>query len=211
MSLVLRGTACRSSGSFRACNPHAPGPLALVVGKPRGPVEAKGADPQGARPRRDAGRAWPRLPWPSSPSPSSAPGSPGAPCPIPAQLAIRVPTSTALMEQRRAEAARSGKAYRLDYCGLARPHLAPPRRAPSWPPRTPPSSATPASTGRRSARRRAELDGGRIGRGASTITQQLAKNLWLGTERTYPRKVSEALLAAKLERALSKRRISPST
>ena len=48
---------------------------------------------------------------------------------------------------------------------------------------------------------------GRTVRGASTITQQLAKNLWLGTERSYLRKAREALLAVKLERSLSKRRI----
>jgi len=44
-------------------------------------------------------------------------------------------------------------------------------------------------------------------RGASTLTQQLAKNLWLGTERTTWRKVKEAVLALKLERAIPKRRI----
>jgi monofunctional biosynthetic peptidoglycan transglycosylase len=47
----------------------------------------------------------------------------------------------------------------------------------------------------------------RFARGASTLTQQLAKNLWLGTERSLWRKVKEAILAAKLERSLSKRRI----
>jgi monofunctional biosynthetic peptidoglycan transglycosylase len=44
-------------------------------------------------------------------------------------------------------------------------------------------------------------------RGASTITQQLARNLWLSNDRTPTRKVREAALACKLERALSKRRI----
>jgi monofunctional biosynthetic peptidoglycan transglycosylase len=44
-------------------------------------------------------------------------------------------------------------------------------------------------------------------RGASTLTQQLAKNLWLGTEKSLWRKAKEAMLAAKLERSLSKRRI----
>jgi monofunctional biosynthetic peptidoglycan transglycosylase len=51
------------------------------------------------------------------------------------------------------------------------------------------------------------LEKGRYAAGASTITQQLAKNLWLGTEKTLTRKAREAVLAAKLERALSKRRI----
>jgi monofunctional glycosyltransferase len=52
-----------------------------------------------------------------------------------------------------------------------------------------------------------DLEKGRFARGASTITQQLAKNLWLGTEKSLARKAKEAVLAAKLERALSKRRI----
>jgi monofunctional biosynthetic peptidoglycan transglycosylase len=47
----------------------------------------------------------------------------------------------------------------------------------------------------------------RFARGASTITQQLAKNLWLGTKKSLWRKAEEAVLATKLERALSKRRI----
>jgi len=47
----------------------------------------------------------------------------------------------------------------------------------------------------------------RIVRGGSTITQQLAKNLWLGTSRTPWRKFEEMILAVRLERDLSKRRI----
>ena len=41
-------------------------------------------------------------------------------------------------------------------------------------------------------------------RGASTITQQVAKNLFLGPEKTLRRKVREAILAGRLERALPK-------
>ena len=44
-------------------------------------------------------------------------------------------------------------------------------------------------------------------RGASTITQQLAKNLWLSPSRDPFRKLREAMLTARLERALTKRRI----
>ena len=43
------------------------------------------------------------------------------------------------------------------------------------------------------------VDDGKLGRGASTITQQLAKNLWLGEERTLWRKLREAILAGRLE------------
>lgn len=50
------------------------------------------------------------------------------------------------------------------------------------------------------------LEGKRL-RGASTITQQLAKNLWLSPSRNPLRKVKEALLTVQLERTLSKRRI----
>jgi hypothetical protein len=53
----------------------------------------------------------------------------------------------------------------------------------------------------------ADLDAGRFDRGASTITQQVAKNLWLGHERTVGRKLEEAVLAWRLEQVLDKRRI----
>jgi membrane peptidoglycan carboxypeptidase len=45
------------------------------------------------------------------------------------------------------------------------------------------------------------------GRGASTISQQLAKNLYLSGERTYARKLREALTTVALEAALPKARI----
>jgi monofunctional biosynthetic peptidoglycan transglycosylase len=47
----------------------------------------------------------------------------------------------------------------------------------------------------------------RFPRGASTVTQQLAKNLWLSPSRNPLRKVKEALLTRELERHLTKRRI----
>lgn len=49
-------------------------------------------------------------------------------------------------------------------------------------------------------------DGGRL-RGASTLTQQLAKNLFLSRDRTLARKVREALATVALEVAVGKRRI----
>jgi monofunctional biosynthetic peptidoglycan transglycosylase len=47
----------------------------------------------------------------------------------------------------------------------------------------------------------------RFPRGASTVTQQLAKNLWLSPSRHPLRKAREAVLTWRLERALGKRRI----
>jgi len=47
----------------------------------------------------------------------------------------------------------------------------------------------------------------RFARGGSTITQQLAKNLYLSGSKTLWRKVTEALIARRLERALPKNRI----
>ena len=44
-------------------------------------------------------------------------------------------------------------------------------------------------------------------RGASTITQQLAKNLYLSPSRSLLRKLKEAVTASRLERALGKKRI----
>lgn len=43
--------------------------------------------------------------------------------------------------------------------------------------------------------------------GASTITQQVAKNFFLSSERTLSRKIKEAILALRLERAFSKQHI----
>ena len=44
-------------------------------------------------------------------------------------------------------------------------------------------------------------------RGGSTITQQLAKNLYLSREKSLSRKIKEAIITRKLERHLSKKRI----
>jgi monofunctional glycosyltransferase len=48
---------------------------------------------------------------------------------------------------------------------------------------------------------------GKVVAGASTISQQLAKNLFLSGERSWPRKVQEAAITWMLERVMSKRRI----
>ncbi|NNK48019.1 MAG: monofunctional biosynthetic peptidoglycan transglycosylase [Gemmatimonadetes bacterium] len=48
---------------------------------------------------------------------------------------------------------------------------------------------------------------GEAPRGASTITQQVAKNLWLTPRRSLTRKLREAILTRQLEKHLSKQRI----
>lgn len=51
------------------------------------------------------------------------------------------------------------------------------------------------------------MKAGRFKAGASTISQQLTKNLFLSPEKSLTRKFKEAILTWRLERALSKRRI----
>ena len=48
--------------------------------------------------------------------------------------------------------------------------------------------------------------GGRV-RGASTITQQMVKNVWLTDDRTLWRKLNELILSYKVDRDLSKKKI----
>lgn len=128
--------------------------------------------------------------------------------PDPAPFAKAPPATTALIEQRRAE---------------ARAHHRPfhPQRA--WIPlERIPRHVVVAVVSSEDARffehegidwaatrdaAEVDLSRGRFTRGASTLTQQLAKNLWLGTEKSLWRKAKEAVLALKLERALQKRRI----
>ncbi len=51
------------------------------------------------------------------------------------------------------------------------------------------------------------LEAGKLKRGGSTITQQLAKNLYLSSERSLFRKAREALITRSLEHHLTKERI----
>ena len=48
---------------------------------------------------------------------------------------------------------------------------------------------------------------GKVVAGASTITQQLAKNLFLSSQRSYARKAQEASITWMMEQTMSKRRI----
>jgi monofunctional biosynthetic peptidoglycan transglycosylase len=124
------------------------------------------------------------------------------------RLATERPTTTAFIEQYRAQQRRAGRPDRVAW---------------TW---TPYAAVTPALKRAvlvaedinffshrgfaldemQSALEEALRDRERP-RGASTITQQLAKNLWLSKSRSPLRKAREALLTWQLEHALSKRRI----
>lgn len=51
------------------------------------------------------------------------------------------------------------------------------------------------------------LRSGAVSQGGSTITQQIVKNLLVGHERSYTRKLREAVLAIRLERELTKKQL----
>ncbi len=54
---------------------------------------------------------------------------------------------------------------------------------------------------------KADIQKGRFVRGGSTITQQVAKNVFLSREKTVSRKIKELILARRIDDVLSKRRI----
>ena len=123
-------------------------------------------------------------------------------------LRSRTPARTSLMRQRAAEAARAGRRYVIDQRWIAYDRISPLLRRAVL---VAEDDAFFAHGGldwneiRASARR--NLEAHRVVRGGSTITQQLARNLYLGNERTLTRKLKEVLLALKIERTLPKRRI----
>lgn len=125
-----------------------------------------------------------------------------------AGLAETNPASTAIMRQRRREAEEKGRAFqpRQKWIAYERisPHL---RRAVLIAEDDAFFSHDGLDWNEIKASAKKDLETGRFARGGSTITQQLAKNLWLSTERTPMRTVKEMLLALRLEHELSKRRI----
>jgi monofunctional biosynthetic peptidoglycan transglycosylase len=128
--------------------------------------------------------------------------------PDPASFARTAPRTTALIEQRRAEARAKKRALHVQRTWV------PLERIPQHVRDAVILSEDARFFGHEgidweATRAAAEHDlaRGRLARGGSTITQQLAKNLWLGTERSLWRKAKEAVLAWKLERALAKPRI----
>ncbi len=125
-----------------------------------------------------------------------------------ASLASRAPQRTAVMSEREREAAAHRHAYRVDQRWVPYESISPLlRRAVLVAEDDAFFSHDGLDWSEIEAAARKNLEAGHAVRGASTITQQLAKNLYLGTERSITRKLKEALLALRLEHALSKRRI----
>jgi monofunctional biosynthetic peptidoglycan transglycosylase len=123
-------------------------------------------------------------------------------------LARRAPSRTALMRQRAAEAQRAGHRFAVDQRGVPYARISPLLRRAVL---IAEDDAFYQHGGldwqevQASARR--NLEARSIVRGGSTITQQLARNLYLGNARTPTRKLSELVLALRMERTLTKRRI----
>jgi monofunctional biosynthetic peptidoglycan transglycosylase len=123
-------------------------------------------------------------------------------------LPSRVPIPTAMMRQRHAEAQAAGRRARDERQWVSYERISPLLRRAVM---IAEDDAFFSHDGldwneiRHSVQRNFEAH--RIVRGGSTITQQLARNLYLGDQRTITRKVSEALLARRIEDVLTKRRI----
>jgi monofunctional biosynthetic peptidoglycan transglycosylase len=125
-----------------------------------------------------------------------------------ADLRTRDPGTTALIEQRVREAARAGHPLTIQQEWVAFDRIP---RLLKEAVRVAEDAAFYTHNGidyieLRAAIKR-DLDEGRFARGASTITQQLAKNLYLSTAKSPLRKLKEYFIARRLERALGKERI----
>ena len=138
--------------------------------------------------------SWLALAWATLPSVSG--------------LADSWPVATAYMRIRMAEAARRGDSLHLSY------HPVPLSQVPTALRRTVLVSEDAAfydHSGFDWHELRAALEKAwrerEPPRGASTISQQLARNLYLSPRRSLSRKVREALITRRLERTLSKNRI----
>jgi monofunctional glycosyltransferase len=125
-----------------------------------------------------------------------------------ATLATRVPARTSLMRQRAAEAARHGRRAAMDERWVSYDRISPLlRRAVLIAEDDAFYQHGGLDWNELQASARRNLEEHRVVRGGSTITQQLAKNLFLGTQRTPVRKLEEMFIAVRMERTLSKRRI----
>ncbi len=125
-----------------------------------------------------------------------------------ASLATHHPTDTALMEARRAQAKEQGRTQRQQFIWVPLSRIAPALQR----------AVVAAEDASFFAHEGFDWEGikdaalynlevGEFKRGGSTITQQLAKNLYLSSERSLFRKALEALITRSLEQHLTKERI----
>src|SRR5574340_376294 len=125
-----------------------------------------------------------------------------------AHLAKHHPTETALMEARRAQAKEQGRNLRTPFVWVPLARIAPALQR----------AVVAAEDASFFAHEGFDWEGikdaalynlevGEFKRGGSTITQQLAKNLYLSSERSLLRKAREALITRSLEHHLTKERI----
>ena len=123
-------------------------------------------------------------------------------------LRTEFPKTTAFMERRKKELARSGQSPRLEWIPVPLSRISP----------SLPLAVIAAEDARFYEHRGVDWEAVRgalekdwenrdLRHGASTITQQLAKNLYLSPERTFWRKLREWAIARRLESKLTKRRI----
>ncbi len=125
-----------------------------------------------------------------------------------ARLAREAPRETALMRQRRAEAQGKGVRSRVDQRWVPYERISPLlRRAVLIAEDDRFYSHSGFDWHEMGESARENLEKRRMLRGGSTITQQLAKNLYLGSERTLTRKGKEMVIAYRMEGVLRKRRI----
>ena len=125
-----------------------------------------------------------------------------------APLARSAPKRTAMMRQREAEARSHGRTLGIDQRWVPYARVSP------WLRRALLTAEDDAffqhgglDWNEIKASAKVNLEKHRFARGGSTITQQLARNLFLGDARTPTRKLTEAFLAVRLEDALTKQRI----
>lgn len=125
-----------------------------------------------------------------------------------AGLAKSNPTTTAFIESRKAEAPGKGRPFALQWTWVPLARISPHLRKAVL-------AAEDASfyrhqgfdwDGLKEALTR-NWEKGQLRRGGSTITQQLAKNLYLSSEKNLFRKAHEVLLTWEIERTLPKKRI----
>lgn len=123
-------------------------------------------------------------------------------------LARQNPTSTAFMELRQREAATAGRTLTIRHrwigYGQISPHL---RRAVVVTEDAAFFDHDGIDLDEIKASLERNWEEGRFARGASTITQQLAKNLYLSPSRNPVRKLRELFITRRLEASLTKRRI----